>query len=385
MAPSQIILVGMTYAAIRRLCILPLAGLALLVSGSFPLADAPDQGGGGQGKGSAGAAQLEFLVATNDGTPVVDLKPEEVTIRIGGRERKVTGLELKKIEAGAPAAADGAAPSSAPPPYATNVGAASPSAGGGPATRTFFLVFEDESIRPGDERAIRASVDKFLGGVPASDRVGLMTLPKTTVRVDPTTDRARVREAMQQVSGRRPSRDSESTCRARDTLEGMRSVLMNIRGEGLTTVVFFSAGLESPSGASANIGSGACRITTEHFQGNVAASALSRAHVYVVQADEAVSSRNEGLETFASQLGGGIVLKLVGGASDPLERVVRETASFYVATFQAGDEKVGSSQRLEIRTSRSGAIARAQGEYAMRAAAGRQVRRPVQPATSATC
>jgi hypothetical protein len=200
----------------------------------------------------------------------------------------------------------------------------------------------------------------------------MMVLPKTTVRVDPTTDRARIKEAMQQFSGRRPNNNNESErqCRARDTLEGMRSVLTNIRGTGLTTVVLFSAALESPAAASANVSSQACRITTEHFQGNVSASAQSRAHVFVVQAEESVSSRNEGLETLASQLGGGVVLKLVGAAADPLERVARETSSFYLVSFQATpDDKPGAPQRLEVRTSRSGAIARAQGEYAARAAA----------------
>jgi hypothetical protein len=367
--PYRIILVAMTHDAIRRLLILPVACLALLASGALLSAvDFADQGGKPAG---GGVAQLEFLVASNDGTPIVDLKPEEVTLRIGGRERKVTGLELKKVEAGA--AAPGAAPaSSLQPPYASNADAGSAAGAGAGSGRTFFLVFEDESIRPGDERPIRASVEKFLGSIGAADRVGMMTLPKTTVRVDPTTDRGRIKEAMQQFSGRRPNSSSESDrqCRARDTLEGMRSVLSNIRGQGLTTVVLFSAALESPAAASADLGSQACRITTEHFQGNVAASAQSRAHVFVVQAEESVSARNEGLETFASQLGGGVVLKLVGGASDPLERVSKETSSYYVLSFQpTSDDKPGASQRLEIRTSRGGAIARAQGEYAARAGA----------------
>ena len=358
----------MTYDAIRRLLILPLAGSALLATDTVLSPVTLAARGDAQAK-PGGVAQLEVLVATNDGTPIVDLKPEELTLRIGGRERKVTGVELKKVEAGA--AAPGAAPaSSLTPPFATNADAgAAAGAGGG---RTFFLVFEDESIRPGDERPIRASVEKFLGSLSAADRVGMMTLPKTTVRVDPTTDRGRLKEAMQQFSGRRPNSMSESDrqCRARDTLEGMRSVLTNIRGQGLTTVVLFSAALESPAAASADISSQACRITTEHFLGNVAASAQSRAHVFVVQAEESVSARNEGLETLASQLGGGVVLKLVGGASDPLERVTKETSSYYLVSFQSTpDDKPGTSQRLEVRTSRSGAIARAQGEYAARAAA----------------
>jgi hypothetical protein len=274
-------------------------------------------------------------------------------------------LELKKVDAAA--AAPGAAPaSSAAPPYATNTDAGA-AAGAG---RTFLLVFEDESIRPGDERPIRASVEKFLGSIGAGDRVGMMTLPKTTVRVEPTTDRARIKEAMQQVSGRRPSNNNETErmCRARDTLEGMRSVLTNMRAGGFTTVVLFSASLETPAAASANLGSQACRITTEHFQGNVSASAVSRAHVFVVQAEESVGSRNEGLETLASQLGGGVVLKLVGGAADPLERVAKETSAYYIASFPSSpDDKPGVMQRLEVRTSRSGAIARAQGEYSARA------------------
>ena len=55
---------------------------------------------------------VDFRVVGRDGTPVLDLKPEEVVLKVGSRAREVVALELIKAGGGsvpgAPAAARGA-------------------------------------------------------------------------------------------------------------------------------------------------------------------------------------------------------------------------------------------------------------------------------------
>ena len=60
---------------------------------------------------------IDFMVFTNDGKPVADLKAEEVTLRLGGRARPIKALRLVKLDGSA-----GAGPA-LPPPFATNADA----------------------------------------------------------------------------------------------------------------------------------------------------------------------------------------------------------------------------------------------------------------------
>jgi hypothetical protein len=355
----------MTYHLFRPARSLPWLAAGVLVFASLLVADglaSQDRGGQRSGSPPQNPSTVEFLVIDNDGQPVTDLKAEEVTLRIAGRERKIESLELKRFGSGgggAPAAA------AAPPPYATNVGSGSAGAAG----RVFMFVIEDQSVRPGDERPIHAAIEKLMEALAPGDRLGLLTTPNATVRLDPTTDRARVKEALTRVSGQRPGSMSsgDRACRTRDSLVALRNILPTLPSDGgLATVVFFSAQLEqaaTTAGAASNAG---CMVTTDLFQGIASASAASRAQVFVVQAEESVSQRSEGLENLASVSGGGQVLPLVA-SGDPLARIARETAAYYVASFRPEqNDRVGAGQRLELRVSRSGVHTRSYGEYSFR-------------------
>jgi hypothetical protein len=361
----------MTHDLFRRARSLPWLCFGLLVFSSALTADVPvGQDRGGQGRSGGGAPQspstVEFLVLGNDGQPVTDLKAEEVSLRIAGRERKIESLELKRFSGGAPGAAP-AAPS-APPPFATNAGGGSAAAPG----RVFMFVIEDTSVRPGDERPIRASIEKLLGTLAPNDRVGILTTPNPTVRLDPTTDRARVTEALGRVSGQRPGSMSsgDRACRTRDSLVALRNILPVLQTDsGLATVVFFSAQLEQAATGGASTSGAGCMVSTDLFQGIASTSAASRAHIFVVQAEESVSQRSEGLENLASVSGGGQVFPLVS-SGDPVARIARETAAYYVASFRPEqNDRVGGGQRLELRVSREGVHARSYGEYTFRAGA----------------
>ncbi|MBP6715543.1 MAG: hypothetical protein KA205_01660, partial [Acidobacteria bacterium] len=120
-----------------------------------------------QGGAPAGPpVTVEFRALTSAGSPVVDLKASDVTLKIDGRERPVLSFEM--IQATAPT---GPQRPPVPPPFATNVLAV---AANGP--RDSLIVIDDESIAAGDEKRLALAVDQYLSGLNAGDRVGVVTV-----------------------------------------------------------------------------------------------------------------------------------------------------------------------------------------------------------------
>lgn len=338
----------MTTSTVRRLCVSAIAGV-FLASG------APRAGGVSPVQGGAEALTVDFVAMSADGRPVADLKAEEVSLRVGGRNRAVKSLRLVKFDAPA-----GAGPSAGlPPPFATNADGA-----GGAASRSVLFVIEDESLRPGAERELRDQIGKFLDGLSPSDRVALATAPRDVARVGFGAGIARVREALGQITGRMPASmsDADRTCRTRDTLISLRSQLAGLAGgETPTTVVIFSSAMSVPA-TSGSLGSGACDVNTEHYQSLGPATAAARANVYVVQQDPNITQRNDGLENLAGVTSAGAVLRM-SSTTSPLARIASETSSYYVATFDAeNSDRAGQNQRLELKVNRDGVTTRSRNE-----------------------
>src|SRR5688572_29995418 len=90
---------------------------------------------------AAGAAPIliDFRVVTEDGQPVVDLKPEEVTLRVGGKPRPIKSLELIRVGGAGAAGPAGSATSKLPLPFSTNAASA-----GKPGSRREVLIVLDE-------------------------------------------------------------------------------------------------------------------------------------------------------------------------------------------------------------------------------------------------
>ena len=105
--------------------------------------------------------KVTFLTVGRDGRPILDLKPEEVQLRVDGRQRTLTSLE--RIDATTAASGDAAKPSGPPlpAPFGTNV------AGAGGDGRTTFLVIDDGSFRPGNDRLMKQAIDQYLNTHPA--------------------------------------------------------------------------------------------------------------------------------------------------------------------------------------------------------------------------
>ena len=313
------------------------------------------------------AVAVEFYVIGSDRRPVTDLKPEEVTVRVDGRARKISSLQL--VTVATPAAVDAAAPVVAPPPapFSTNTAAES--------GRTFILVFDDESIRPGRERPLRAAVARFLGSLTPRDRVSLLTVPHGGMKVDLTTNHDRISEAFAQLTGHAPETEtgSEGACRTRTVLESLEGMLNSLGGgSGPTTVVFISASEYGPRrDAPATLAPGMCELTTRVFERMGAAAAPARAHFWVVQPEQIMPRGNAAAETIAggnftgsdNPLEGlehiaGVTaaerLSLATAGDATLVQIANETTSYYTAVLDtAAADLDGINRGLDVRVARS--------------------------------
>ena len=321
-------------------------GLAITAGGVRARGLAAQAGGDG--------VSIDFLAVSNDGKLVADLKAGEVSLKIAGKTRAIKSLRLVRYEAG-----PGGAASALPAPFATNSG----DTGGG---RSFMLVIEDESLRPGGERDLRDEINKFLDTLSSGDRVAISTAPRDVARVSFGAGVPKAKEALALINGRlNPNAsDSEKACRTRDTLLAVRNQLDALAGSDTpTTVVVFSSQMTVPSGASASINSGGCDLTTDHYKNLGPAVAAGRANVYVVQQDTNVTQRNDGLENLAGVTSAGTVLRLAM-AGGPLARIAGETAGYYVATVDPDNsDRPGQSQRLELKVTRDGVVTRSRADF----------------------
>jgi hypothetical protein len=330
------------------------------IAGLVVFAASLTSGFGAQQPAGADAVRISFLSIGADGRPILDLKPEEVQLRVDGRPRPLASLD---IVPGAGAGAASPALAVLPAPFGTNVGS------GGPSARTTYLVIDDKSFRPGNERLMKQAIDQFLNAVPPTTRVSLQTTPLATVRTDPTTP-AEVRAALAKVVGfaMRAPRDgqelveyeNELACRSRETLEALRGLFASLRHDDAPpTVIFFSSGLSATTRTTGTLGTSRCDLSTDNFINVGAAASEARAHVYVVQADLTPTQRSEGLENLAGVTGAQVQVLAASGETG-LNRIVVETSAPYIAAFQPDpSERNGRPHRIELRVTRPDVTVRA--------------------------
>jgi hypothetical protein len=296
---------------------------------------------------------IEFVAVAAEGGVVADLTPSHVSLKVGGKDRPVTSLELVRYDS----------PTSVlPAPFATNAAA--------DAGRDFVVVVDEESMRPGTENAVRESLVAFASSLPARDRLGLFTVPRGSQSVAPTTDRARFLAAVSAIQGRLPAVGSTrgtgsgggiggagvtGGCHARDVLAALGSIVSaTARPIAPTPVILVSSTISGPeSGPTSLAQSEECRISPREFQALGQAVDGARAQMFVVRPQEGeATGRSEGLENLAGVTGGQI-LGLGRTGDDALVRIGRSTGAYYVATFAVEPaERNGLSHRVELRSTR---------------------------------
>ena len=271
------------------------------------------------------ALKVDFLAVGADGKPVADLKPDQISLRVAGRDRVVKSLELVRAVEDAATAAPAPV---LPEPFGSNSG------GGGTTGRHFLFAVEDEGLRAGIERQVRDAVGQMLAQLTPRDRVSLAVLPRGAVRLDPTTNHALLKDALTKITGRLASNEGteERGCRTRDTLDALRGAL-SAAGGGPTTVVFFSSTMSGQNRTGGVNASNRCELTTSDFQKVSGAVDGARAMIYVVNPDTSANTNQDGLENLAG-VSGGQLIRLTTD-TNPLGRVVTETSAYYVATFEA--------------------------------------------------
>lgn len=288
---------------------------------------------------------VDFSAVSADGRPVGDLRPDEVTLKIDGRTRAIRSLEYVPVRT--------TAGIDTPLPFGSNI-----------ATddgRAIVLIVDFESIRPGREAALREHIGQFVRTLSPSDRVALVTVPYGGVKVDLTTDHARLTPALMALSGQAPSVESESeaACRTRATLVALRGAIDDLRGgEAPVTVVLFSGQMAGPQGVQAmqsGVSLGRCQLLREHFQHVGSAVANARAQLYIVKPELSTSSAGlAGLEHLTGVTGA--PLWNIGGTDGgALARVLRESGGYYLARIEPQPEETqGSVRGLSVDVSRPG-------------------------------
>ena len=146
---------------------------------------------------------IEATALDKDGRPITDLQARDFSVKLGGNSRTVAALEY--IPAGKAAAV---APASLTPGAPATAAMSSADAAFGPARaqlaasdRTIVLAVDVNNIRSGAGRNALVDVADYVATLQPSDRIGIMTLPGGGTTVEPTTDRARIRDALSRMVG----------------------------------------------------------------------------------------------------------------------------------------------------------------------------------------
>jgi hypothetical protein len=324
-----------------------LLAVAALSSGPF---------GGTLGAQAPSAVRIDFQAITEDGRPVTNLEPADVTIRIAGRPREVQSLDLVEVAAGEPGPVG-----PAKPPFATNASAA-----GG---RTLLLVVDDDSMELGREQGFKRALGSILDGLTPGDRVGLYSVRRTGgVNIAPTTEHVAVRKAVDALQGQGGKENIQDfRCRTVLVLQQLQSIIEGATGSTPTTIAFFSAAMMQPSDEVVQLkfegDSDLCRLAPRNFEVLSAAVAGSRAQVYVVHVPEGttrgLTESAHGIESVSGVVGAD-TLRLTGDGEVLVRRILGETAAYYVATVPADpSDKSATPQRMEVRVNRDGVKVRA--------------------------
>ena len=142
-------------------------------------------------RGGVDLVTVDVVVLDRSGAPVTTLAAGDFTVTAGGRARRIVAAEY--ITARVP---------ERPPRPAALAGVPEASSNARqPAGRTFLFVIDIENILAGEGRLVMQGIAEYLDRLGPDDLVGLVTMPTGTPRVEPTTDRALVREALLSLAG----------------------------------------------------------------------------------------------------------------------------------------------------------------------------------------
>ena len=317
-----------------------------------------------QGQSSAARTVLvtvEFRALQN-GTPLFDLRPQDIGLRVDNVDRDLVALDLVR---------PGAGDSVMPAPFATN--------GASRRGRDLLFVVDEESYQPGGESIVREVVGAALGRLKTGDRAGFVSLHASGVSVALTASPTALQAALRQIRGRAIGTESTAAlaCRTRRQIPVMTSLFQGLDTSVSTTIVLLSAALAAPQAATI-VTPGidrACQLTAEDFDEFRSAAARSAAHLFCIHVGDGTGTgadpRNgAGLERLAGEAGGQF-LRLAGDPAPAMQRMVDDAGGFYIAWFMI--EPRPAKGAVDVRVRRDGATARYRRDLVIPAAESKTV------------
>lgn len=336
----------------------------------------------------------DFLAVTKNGDPVLDMGMRDLRLSIDGKTRPVASVQLVQVSNAAltQPLRNPNEPEAARTPVLES--------GKPPEARSVFLIFDEDSMRPSDERTVVEGAVKFVASLSERDRVAVIALPGGRLDAELTADREATRRALQQIRGRLPPppppigqervlRACEDHRRSTQTLKQLAEFLTGIRAhDGLKTVVLTSSGMQpqgvetSPANA---LGCAMLTVDPAAFVQVGTLAAASRAQFYVIQphsfAVAAGDGRGEpgfygyrdvhayfddqlrGIEDVAGVTGGEL-FRVSGQADAIFAKVARQSSSYYLLGFApAPGEADGKRHKIVLTTPRKDVTIRARPAF----------------------
>ena len=166
----------------RRLAgVLALVSL-LIVSGHAQ--DSPVQ----RFRGGVDLIAIDVSAVDSRGRPVEDLKPGDFVVKVDGKARPIVSAELVKVERSKPAAPR-------PVDALTSTNQAPQNA------RRIIVAADQTLITPGSLAPLQRTASQFIERLASDDYAAFVAFPEPGPRIDFTTDKARVRKAMEEMVG----------------------------------------------------------------------------------------------------------------------------------------------------------------------------------------
>lgn len=306
---------------------------------------------------AADLAGIEVHVLDRDGRPIAGLTHADFEVSIGGRSRPVVSARF--VGADVPAAADGSTGASA---------LIAPVEG-----RLFVMVVDAASFNAAESAGIGSTAQGFVDQLSKHDRVAVFTFPAGP-RVEATTDRAPVREALEAIV---PQQASSGMTTFRRTIDGLGEVL---RGAGSSSqrkfVVLVTAGTkpEGSPGTQPDPANTSTGLAQQAAASNAAIYSLFVGHSFLeltiprkpstLGASVPRTLDDDGLENWLAQLSGrtgGALIKVGGASSDAaVSRLLLETSGYYRIALALSDaERIGPAQPFAVKVKHETAIVRA--------------------------
>jgi VWFA-related protein len=147
-------------------------------------------------RSSTDLISVDVQVVDRDGQPVDNLKADQFEVQIAGKKRAVRLVDFVRTTT-APSSPGPLAPSSPAPLVPSSPGPQSPS-----RRQTFMIAVDAQTFYTAEARGVIVTAQQFARSLAPGDIAGLFTYPLGP-KVEPTTDRAALIAALEQVTGQR--------------------------------------------------------------------------------------------------------------------------------------------------------------------------------------